>query len=85
MGSLDPMPHSNDPKPGLIRGREMICPQCRCWSDVLAFRMMREVAFFSHATTPIYACPKCGFKFAPVERSIESIMLEATFKVTEVA
>ena len=76
---LDTADHIPQAHESLIRGRDMICPGCREWSDILAFRPLREIAFFKHSTTPIYSCPKCHHKFAPVERSIEEIMRDAVF------
>jgi hypothetical protein len=49
----------------LIRGRQMICPRCKTYHDILRFKPLQQIDEYVHETVPVYICPGCRWKFAP--------------------
>lgn len=58
----------------MFRGREMICPRCKQYHDILTYRPMEQIEEYVHETCPIYVCPQCNWKFAPAPAILSVIV-----------
>lgn len=45
--------------------QEVLCPHCEKSHDVLAYRLLSQVAKYEKLTAPIMKCPSCKHSFAP--------------------
>lgn len=46
-------------------GREMICPRCKVYHDILAYVPMIQIDEYADLTNWICKCPACKFLFSP--------------------
>jgi hypothetical protein len=66
--------HSSDKLAPIMKGRQMLCPRCRVYHDVLWYERWGEVEDYAPQTNPIYRCSKkkggCGWFFSPSDREV---------------
>lgn len=58
-------------------GREMICPRCKKYHDILTYKPMKQIDEYVHETVPIYVCAECNWKFAPAPAILSMIVTTA--------
>lgn len=59
----------------LLHGRNMQCPRCRTFHDVLRYQPMEQIDEFKEETYPIYKCPSCRWRFSPAPTIEEQIRI----------
>lgn len=58
----------------MFRGREMICPRCKRYHDILAYVPLMQIEEYASDTNWITKCPDCSFIFSPAAKILTHIV-----------
>lgn len=64
---------SHPPVRPMFRGREMLCPRCKTYHDILAYVPLVQIEEYVKDTHWITKCPDCKWLFSP---KVEPVLID---------